>query len=272
MRNSVATALFVLLLSGMAGAEERGDIGYRDLLVPVGFQAGDVDWPCDAMALGLELGDIADEKLEDIGLAKGDAFWVLPGRGAAVPATFVRARFGCINECSGDMGVVVTIQATLPDGEPALAVWHGTPPASWKQPKAMPTTCDESCARGKLEAKAREQAEEHTPSVSHLVWTGEHWSGLAVWELPKPPNPEPEDWTYDMDVWRMALEVTVSADGKLTVVKEERRDGATLTTTAGARDIDGDGKPDLAISEECVQYLSLSSGKTVRSGDRCCGC
>lgn len=194
------------------------------------------------------------------GLEEGDVWWVLPSRGAAVPAEATRLSQDPLNECSGEWSRNVWLKhEPFAEGVVAVAAWRGRPPESWSsrnEPK-VPRKQAEAEVRAQLPLKGEGEV------TVVLGPSGRGWVGFA--RVENGDFGELGNELYDEVEVRWAP----APDG-ITIGEVQVTSGIRKVVTQ--RDVLGSGKPITVRDDGCATYALDAEDQLNATLYRCCGC
>lgn len=190
-------------------------------------------------------------------------FWVLPEHGAAVKAKVVAVRPNTWNECGGEQGIELRLDARLPKGERPLVVLGEAPPASWKQAVELP-------ARAELEAAFAKYVRRHFKGRGEVFKSLVVHAGGATGRAAVVVGPgEIEEITQRYEIH----DVTFDAAGKVLRSKKQTVDEMNVSLPVARRDITGDGEVETVYYDGCAtSVIAVDGSQLFASAYRCCGC
>lgn len=231
------------------------------LYVPVNLGGGDVSIELDTGYYSeQEIQGLRQQTLDEIAAGRWSTdqeWWVLPEFSAAVRATPHAPEVGLVTHCPESWGATLAFDVELPEGELALAVHRGPPPATWTQARAQPALDRKSATRAVESA-----ADARWTNRVEGIWLQAKGTGYqgTVGILTE------AEMLYGLTVY----DVTVAADGAVTLSKSGRDEDFGYSRVMAQRDLDGDGKAERVIDNACSVTWQTQDGDTLAGTEHYC--
>ncbi len=207
-----------------------------------------------------KLMEVPKSRWGDYGVTDELELWLLGSHGGAVKARVVKAEIVVRNECGGDEGLDVRLDAALADGANPLVATLGAPPKSWLEDAPAAGVAD---LRNELQRRAATKPRDYGPAVVRTYVRDGVARGAIAFVTGEGADPMTSAWT---------IETFVAGKSGAERVGESKKDTMFLDLPIGERDITGDGAVDRVTTDGCATTIHSDGISIATSAFRCCGC
>jgi hypothetical protein len=208
--------------------------------------------------------DVPESEWGQKGIPANLGFFVLPEKGPAVSGKVKKVRIEAINECAGDAGILLQLDAKMPKGQKALVAVHENAPKSWSESVSMKKVENARALLMKVALDVFKGKKESEVDLGMTTGT----DGVRARAFVEAPTADD-----DIFVQSKGIDLFLGKDGKVKQLGKSIIYNGFTPKPFARRDVDGDGHPDTFMADGCSESIVTDKGvNLIANAFRCCGC
>ena len=264
-----------LLGQSVSAAQVEGRLAWpADIRLAARTEGGVIraEWRLSGEPLDGDEVEIPPQAAAALGLAAGDAWWVLPDAGPALQARLARVVRRPLGAGAEGSTLTVELAADLPAGRLPVAVARGAAPSGWTDAERPPDITRQTATDLVRQEVTRSGGGDD--AVLGLAPDGAAWKVRAAWPVDC-GSPPAEAVALCAEggsgaVPYMLLDLRVTPDGSLGFEDVTAQRVLSVELPLVRRDVDGDGEPETIWSDGCRLVAIADDGaELVIAGHRC---